>query len=237
MKIKLPVFILLFMFQYGFTQTEKLIKAKVYCNDFPLQGIEVLNLATQRTTITNSDGEFNILAKAKDTLMFVSKNHEYKRFFLKKEDLEKNSLIILLIRKPEELEEVVVISKIDFPKIKFDKNIASQLNIEKSRDHPKPFGVYDGTIANGIAMYINLPFGQKKIHQIEFKELAKTNYEKTFYLDILKLKPEEVALFLEFCDADPRSKIILENVNSLRLMDFLFAKNIEFKILPALEKQ
>ena len=169
-------------------------------------------------------------------LVFVSEKYDYKRLFLDKEFLDKNNFIISLTRKPEQLEEVVV-TKISFPKIKFDKNIASQLNIEKARDNPKPIGVYDGTIENGIAMYINLPFGQKKIHQIEFKELAKTNYTESFFIDTLKLKPEEVALFLEFCDADPKSKIILKNPNSLSLMDFLLTKNIEFKKLPALEKQ
>ena len=83
MKIKLPFLLLLLLCQFGFSQTEKLIQAKVFCEDFPLQSIEVLNLASKKTTITDSNGKFNILAKAKDTLMFISKNYEYKRFFLK----------------------------------------------------------------------------------------------------------------------------------------------------------
>ena len=235
MKSKVLIIAFLFLFQYSFSQTEKLLQGKVLSGEFPVEGVEIVNLVNEKTATTDTNGRFSISAKAEDMLVFVSKKYDYKRLFLDKAFLDKNNCIILLTRKPEQLEEVVI-TKISFPKIKFDKNIASQLNIEKSRDHPKPFGVYDGTIENGLAMYINLPFGQKKIHQIEFKELAKTNYEKTFYLDTLKLKPEEVALFIEFCDADPRSKIIVENVNSLSLMDFLLAKNIEFKRLPRLEK-
>ena len=236
MKIKHCVILFLFLFQFSFSQTEKLIQGKVLCDDFPLQGIEIVNLVTEKTTTTDSNGRFSILAKAEDMLVFVSEKYDYKRLFLDKEFLDKNNFIISLTRKPEQLEEVVV-TKVSFPKIKFDKNIASQLNIEKAAKYPKPYGVYDGTIENGIAMYINLPFGQKKIHQIEFKELAKTSYTENFFIDTLKLKPEEVALFLEFCDADPKSKIILENANSLSQMDFLLTKNIEFKKLPALEKQ
>ena len=49
--------------------------------------------------------------------------------------------------------------------------------------------------------------------------------------------PLEVALFLEFCDTDPKSKTILENTNPLKLMDFLITKNIEFKKLPSAEKK
>lgn len=229
MKIKLPFFFLLLVYQFGFSQTEKLIQAKVLCEDFPLQGIEVLNLASKVTTITDSNGKFSILAKAKDTLMFVSKNYEYKRFFLKKEDVEKNNIIIYLTRKMEQLEEIIVISKINFPKIKFDKNIASQLTIEKAAKNPKPYGVYDGTIENGMGMTINLPSGRKKIHEIEFKELMKKSYNDSFYIETLKLKPEEIGLFIEFCDADPKSKTVLKNTNPLKSMDFLMSKKIEFK--------
>jgi hypothetical protein len=236
MKLKLLILSLFFVFQFGFAQTEKFIQGRVLCENFPLQGIEVLNLASKRTTITDANSRFSILAKAKDTLMFISKNYEYKKILVKKEDLERTNLIILLTQKPEQLEEVVVISKINFPKIKFDKNIASQLNIEKAAKNPKPFGVYDGSIENGIGMTINLSNGRKKIHPIEFKELIKKNYNDSFYIDTLKLKPEEIGLFIEYCDADPKSKIVIQNTNPLKLMDFLLIKSMEFQKLPALEK-
>ena len=237
MKIKLPVFFLFLLYQFGFSQTEKLIQAKVVCENFPLQGIEVLNLASKRTTISDSNGKFSILAKAKDTLMFVSKNYEYKRFLLKKEDLESNNLIISLTRKTEQLDEIIIISKVSFPKIKFDKNIANQLKLEKEANNPKPLGVYDGTIPNGLGMTINLSSGRKKIHQIKFKELMKKNYKDSFYIETLKLQPEEIGLFIEFCDADPKSKTVLENTNPLRLMDFLLSKKIEFKKMLASENK
>jgi hypothetical protein len=177
------------------------------------------------------------MAKAKDTLMFIAKNYQYKKVILEMEHNEKNKLLISLVRKPEELEEVVVISKIAFPKIKFDKNITSQLTIEKAAINRKPTGVYDGTIENGMGITIPLGSGRKKIHQIEFKELIKKTNDENYYLEILKLKPEELGLFIEFCDADPKSKKVLENSNPLKILDFLFLKNIEFKKLNASEKK
>lgn len=235
MKSKLLIIPILFLFQFSFSQTEKLLQGKVLSGDFPVEGVEIVNLVTEKTTTTDTNGRFNILVKTDDMLVFVSEKYEYKRLFLDKEFLDKNNFTILLTRKPEQIEEVVI-TKISFPRIKFDKNIASQINIEKARDHSKPLGVYDGTIENGMGMYINLPFGQKKIHQIEFKELVKKTNNEKYYIEILKLKPEELGLFMEFCDADPKSKTVLENVNSLSLMDFLLAKNIEFKKLPRLVK-
>jgi hypothetical protein len=237
MKVKLVILSLFFIIQFGFSQTEKPIKGKVTSDDFAIQGVEILNLRSKKTTITNTDGDFSIMAKAKDTLMFIAKNYQYKKVILEMEHNEKNKLLISLVRKPEELEEVVVISKIAFPKIKFDKNIASQLTIEKAAINRKPTGVYDGTIENGMGITIPLGSGRKKIHQIEFKELIKKTNDENYYLEILKLKPEELGLFIEFCDADPKSKTVLENSNPLKILDFLFLKNIEFKKLNASEKK
>lgn len=129
-----------------------------------------------------------------------------------------------------------MISKKAFPKIKFDKNIASQLAIEKAAINRKPTGVYDGTIENGMGMTISIFKGRIEIHQIDFKVLLKKNNDESYYLEILKLKPEELGLFIKYCDADPKSKTVLENSNPLKLLDFLFAKNIEFKKLNASEK-
>lgn len=238
MKVKLLIFSLFIVFQFAYSQTEKPRKGKVTSEDLAVQGAEILNLRSKKTTITDANGDFSILAKAKDTLMFVAKNYQYKKLILEKEHNNENKILISLVRKPEELEEVIVISKIAFPKIKFDKNIASLLTIEKAAIHRKPTGVYDGIIENGMGITIPLPLsgGRKKIHQIEFKELVKKINNENYYLEILKLKPDELGLFIEFCDADPKSKTLLENSNPLKLLEFLFAKNIEFKTLNASEK-
>lgn len=239
MKTKLFVLFFLILLQFGFSQNEKLIEGIVFCDNLPLQGIEIVNIVSEKTAITDIDGKFSILVKVEDMLVFVSKKYDYKRLIIDKEFLDKNNFTILLTRKPEQLEEVVVfkIPTIKLSKDKvYEQGKSDELALEKVANHPKPFGVYDGTIENGIGMYINLTSSRKKIHQIEFKELAKTNYPEIFFIDTLKLKPEEVALFLEFCDADPKSKFVLEDTNPLVLMDFLLAKNVEFRKLPALKK-
>lgn len=97
-----------FIFRVGFSQTEKRINGKVICEDYSVQGIEVVNLVSEKSTITDVKGNFSILAKAEDMLVFVSKNYEYKRLLLEKDLIEKGNLTISLVREPEELEEVVI---------------------------------------------------------------------------------------------------------------------------------
>jgi hypothetical protein len=245
MKNILFVILFLFLFQFSFSQTEKLIQGRVLSGDFPVQGIEIVNLVTKKNTTTDSNGRFSILVKADDMLVFISEKYDYKRLFLDKEFLDKNNFIISLTRKPEQLEEVVVTKVSLNTQGLFSQEVADEIKLEKGKYRNRT--IYDGTIENGadlkriggmiLDLFIKKQEDNKEsISIIGFKELAKTNYPETFFTDTLKLKPEEVALFLEFCDADPKSKIVLENANSLSLMDFLLTKNIEFKKLPALEK-
>jgi hypothetical protein len=245
MKNKPFVILFLFLFQFSFSQTEKLIQGRVLCDDFPVQGIEIVNLVTEKTTTTDTNGRFSILVKVEDMLVFISEKYDYKRLFLDKEFLDKNNFTILLTRKPEQLEEVVVTKVSLNSQGFFSQEVADEIKLEKGKYRNRT--IYDGTIENGAdlkrigGMILDLFIKKREdnkesISIIGFKELTKTNYPETFFTDTLKLKPEEVALFLEFCDADPKSKIVLENVNSLNLMDFLFEKNIEFKKLIVLEK-
>ncbi|MBP8155780.1 MAG: hypothetical protein KAX81_02055 [Leadbetterella sp.] len=167
--------------------------------------------------------------------------------FLEKEDIKKTNLIILLTRKPEQLEEVVIykptLGHINY----FSQEAADEINLKKAANNPKPIGVYDGTLVNSpdliriggmiLGLFIKKRENDKEIvPKIEFKELATATCTQNYFSKTLQLKPEEIALFLEFCDADTKSKIILEDSNPLSLMDFLFAKNVEFKKLPAIEK-
>lgn len=172
MQLKPPLLILFLVSQIGFSQNEKLIQGRVLCDDSPLQGIEIVNLVNEKSTKSNIDGRFSILVKAEDMLVFVSEKYEYKRLLLGKEFLDKNDFTILLTRKTEQLDEVLI-TKISLSKIKFDKNIASQLAVEKAAINKKPTGVHDGTIENGLGIAIPLGGARKKILQIEFKELVK----------------------------------------------------------------
>jgi hypothetical protein len=72
---------------------------------------------------------------------------------------------------------------------------------------------------------------KKKTSETDFKKLIAKSIPSDFFTKDLKLKPEEKDLFIEFCDADPRSKNLLENNNVLATMDFLYAKNKMFKKL------
>ena len=236
-------FLLLFVCQFGFSQTEKLINGKVLHEQFPVEKVDVVNFSSKKIIVTNASGEFSIMVKAGDELIFISKNHDIKKIVLDQKTIDKNNLLISLILKPEELKEVVI-TKMPSIKLSTDKAYEQgkidKLAVEKSARTLKT-GVYNGTIENGVDffrvadMILKLFIKEKEVlkgtPQIKFKQFARNSCDEKFYHQTLKLNPDQIELFLEFCDADPKSKTVAESNNVLSVMDFLLAKNIEFKKL------
>jgi hypothetical protein len=240
-QIKFVLFFLFLIVQISFSQSETVYKGKILCNNFPIENIEIINLNSEKSVFSNNAGEFSIPAKSEDIVVFASKLYDYKRISVLPEYLNNCIQIILLIKKPEELKEVIV-TKMKWQHIGSDKNASNQIALDKMQSQIKNPFIYDGSITNGpdlikIGKLIIDLFKKdktevkKEIPEIQFYELAKNKNYQEYYSKSLNLKPEEIELFLQFCDADPKSKIVAQNNNSLAMMDFLFAKNLEFKKL------
>lgn len=239
MKAKLLTTISFFTYQLSISQTEKLLYGKVISNNYPLNKVEVINKTAKTSTRTNELGEFSILTKEQDSLLFFSKDYLFIRLKLTLKDLEKSYLIIEMNQKAEELENVVVsrsvFNKTDLKKIANNREEINKIKIRKQFDDvTTKVTVYDGKIKNAIN--INYPIFDKPKKKIEprddrFKKLAIVSCPSDFFIKNLKINPEEKEIFLNFCNADPKSKILLEKSNDLELIDFLYAKNEEFKKL------
>jgi len=240
-KIKIVVLLLIISIQISFSQTETVYKGKVLSDNFPIEKVELINLNTEKSAFSNNTGEFSIAAKPKDIIVFASKLYEVKRISVQPENLNNPLQIMSLIKKPEELNEVIV-KKINWKPIGSDKTASNQIALDKMQSQIKNPFIYDGSITNGMdfnkigRLLIDLfkkdkTEVKKEIPEIKFYELAKNKNYQEYYSKSLNLKPQEIELFIQFCDADPKSKIVAQNNNSLVMMDFLFAKNLEFKKL------
>ena len=211
-----------------------MLHGKVVSQNNAIKGAEVINKTAQTSTTTNDLGEFSIAANVKDSLFFISKDYFISRLKVTSQNIETRNLVVNMVLKPEELNEVVV-SNIKFKPIQLTSQEIEEIKLNSGR--PTGFG----TITNGIDF---IHIGKKiyallakekeikpKTREIDFKKLLTTSVPPDFFTKQLSLKPEEKELFIEFCDADPKSKTLLEHSNILTTMDFLFAKNDEFKKL------
>ena len=103
--------VLLFLFcQVTFCQTagEKLLHGKIVVESGTVGGVTIINLVNEKTVISDGNGDFFILAKAEDLLVFSAVNLDYYRRFIDEEDLKSEVLNIKMTAKITELEEVIV---------------------------------------------------------------------------------------------------------------------------------
>nr|WP_315157905.1 hypothetical protein [uncultured Flavobacterium sp.] len=249
MNVKLLLAVFLFVYQFGFSQTEKLLKGVISSENFLLYNVDVINKTSQKSTKTNDQGGFTIEVKANDSLLFYSKDYYLKRLKVSPKQIELNNLQVEMLKKAEELEEVVVekVHNIELRKDKaYEKGKRDEIDVKNSVEYIKKRTVYEGTIDNGMNLIgvakklVGLFIKEKKPEkesppEIEFAVLAKNTCDQKFYLETLKLKPDEIDLFLQFCDTDPKSKALIKNHNVLSMMDFLTVKNKEFKKLSTLK--
>lgn len=245
MNVKLLLLLFVFVFQFSFSQTEKLLKGVVSSDSFLLYNVDVINKTSKQYTKTNQKGEFEIAVQANDSLLFYSKSFYLKRLKIYSKQIEMSNLEVILIKKPEELEEVLIAKK-ESIKLSKDKNYEQKkLNeyaTEKFDNRESHQAIRNGTLVNGlnfknIAKKIMSLLSKEKEPkkgietEIDFATLAKSTCDLKFFTENLKLKPEQIGLFLQFCDSDPKSKKVKENTNILSMMDFLAIKNSEFQKL------
>lgn len=89
-------------------RNEKLLQGIIAADDALLSGIDVVNLGNEKVTVTNSKGEFSILAKAEDILVFSSKSLEMRRLLIDEDDLKSGTITVNMYPKINELNEVIV---------------------------------------------------------------------------------------------------------------------------------
>ena len=101
--------LLLFLFaiQISFAQ-EKLFHGKIDADGNNVEGINIVNLVNEKSTVSDANGEFRILAKPEDLLVLSAINFEYKRKIVAAEDLNAKPVQIKMVPKVGQLDEVVI---------------------------------------------------------------------------------------------------------------------------------
>lgn len=110
MKSLVLVTALFFSFQMVWAQDydERALKGKVVVSDVDLKDIYIINLRTEATTNTESEGFFTIKAAVGDTLMFSAIQIKGKKVVLSAKDFQTDLVLIPLEPMINRLDEVIV---------------------------------------------------------------------------------------------------------------------------------
>ena len=247
MKQTLLLLPFLFSYCFSFSQTEKLIHGKVLSGELFLKNIDIVNINSKKSVTTDSNGGFIILAKVDDELFILSKEYIDVKITLTQKEFDKNNLVIILEKKPIEIEEVKVQNKIKLRPIITQADLDA-IKLAKQESSPKVPNVYTGEIENGMdfirlgkdimGLFKNKDKvkSKKSLPPIEFKDYIHSAFNEDFFSKKLKLNPDEIDLFLSFCEVDAKAKTIVEHQDEFETMDFLISKKEDFKRLNSSNK-
>lgn len=179
--------------------SEKIIKGKIEVEAASAEGVHVLNLVTEKSTVSDVNGNFSISAKEDDLLVFSAVHLEYARKSISKKEYEAGYVVVKLQERITELEEVVVT---EYTKI--NAKDLGIINYTPKKYTPAERKLYTATSGGGIIPIdpiLNWISGRtkmlKKEIQVEKRELLRerleTYYEDVFFMESLKI-PE---LYLE----------------------------------------
>ncbi len=225
----LILFYLFSQIAIGQNGSEKLIHGKIIAESGNVEGVTVINLVNEKSTASDSNGDFYILAKADDLLVFSSVNLEYFRRIIEENDLKSEVLIIKMISKTTELKEVIINKH---PEI----NAVSLGISPKGVKHYTPVErkLYTAN-STPVDALLNLMSGRtamlKNELEVEKKEylLMKigTLFDDDYYIKTLKIPANYIKGFQYYC---------IENTNFVMALKSKNKTMTKFLIVPLAEK-
>jgi hypothetical protein len=212
------------------TSNEKTLHGKIVADSASMVGIDVVNLGNEKVTVTNNKGEFSILAKADDILVFSSMTLEMKRMLVDEDDLKSETIIIYMTPKINELNEVIV-----------KKNAAEGISIIPGQKQYTPAERKLYTASSGLLdAPLNWFSGRtemlKKEIVVERKErlLNKVGvlYEDKYYIQTLKIPEIYIDDFQRYLIEDKEFASALK-VKNRTMMLFLISKlAVNYNAIP-----
>lgn len=212
------------------TSNEKLLRGKIVADSVSVARIDVVNLGNEKVTVTNNKGEFSVLAKADDILVFSSMTLEMKRMLVDEDDLKSETITIYMTPKINELNEVIV-----------KKNATEGISIIPGQKHYTPAERKLYTATSGLLdAPLNWLSGStemlKKEIIVERKErmLNKVGvlYDDKYYIQTLKVPEIYIDDFQRYIIEDKEFAAALK-VKNRTMMLFLISKlAVNYNAIP-----
>lgn len=155
-------------------QNAKLLDGRIRTLDNNVVGVAIENLANKEKTGADTAGYFMIDTKVGDTIRFQSKGYVTVNYIIGQEDLDQNRLNIVLARKNQNLEEIIITRK-DMGNDYFDLGLKKEMSpAEKmfSANNTLTSATETGGLGISIDAFVNLLSGKRK------KDKAAVKYER-----------------------------------------------------------
>jgi len=244
MKNKL-LLILLFISQFAFSQAkEKLITGKFNAVQAVPEGVEVINMRTQKIAKSNASGQFTMYASSRDVLVYSSRNFEDGKKTITLEEFNAGKLAISMIPKVTQLEEVEVSKEDKLVKSELWDNAKEYTPAERRlRAGAKPTRLNQGLEISNDAIVNAISGKSKRLRKelaVEKKESyledIDNSYPDEYYTENLGIEKDYVNGFKFFIVEDAAFIKTLDTRNKVAMDATILELAQEYKQLLANEK-
>ncbi len=228
----------------------KALEGRVYGTNGDVAATHVLNTTTNKATITDVDGFFNIQASLNDTLVFSAIQFKKKEIVVSASIMQQKMLTVVLEDALTELDEVIVTP------YNLSGDLAKDLQVlptdavvtVQTLGLPNAYVIVPTqaerqlftATANPFMSFdplINAITGRTKMlkERVAREKLsARTERVRAFYADSLfrvdlKIPAIKIDPLMYFCEADPMFQTVVDTHDKLRIWEFIRQKSVVFR--------
>ncbi len=197
----------------------------------------VINNTTGDATITNSDGEFQIMASLNDVIIFSSVQYIIREVAVSEEILQNKRLIVAVNEDIQELNEVVVtpdqtkafidLVEEQFKGFDYTTDQYSRVRNELVEENQLEHGLNFLNLAKFVSQIFS---NQSETQRMSLKpsQVLPEVFETSFFENDLKIPKEQVTEFLEYLDNNMKSQELFRQDRQFQLIDFLVIESQKY---------
>tara|TARA_B100000900_G_scaffold387898_1_gene379519 strand:+ start:7238 stop:7963 length:726 start_codon:yes stop_codon:yes gene_type:complete len=229
------ILFLIFICQLSFSQNRELIKGKVIYRNIDVPAANVVNNTSQNTAITNENGEFEILARVNDEIIFSSVQYIIRTVRVSEDIMKNKRLIVQINQRVRELDEVVItpddtdkfldLKEEQFKGFDYIADKSTKIQNILTDDRQVINGLNFVNIFKLLTTLVDSKSEEEKLN-ISPSEVLPYILDENFFSDILNLQPFETSDFLYKLDSDQKLKNLIIEKNQFLVIDHLL-KEVE----------
>ena len=236
---KIVIFILLSFSFVAFSQEKRVIlRGKLMYRNSNVIAANVINNSNQNNTITDTNGEFEILAGVGDEIIFSSVEFKIRTVKITEEIMKKNRLVVEVNERVNFLDEIVIspentekfldLKEEEFKKVDYIDDKSTAVENEIIRQNQLYRGINIVNVAKLLAKVLRESKIEEEIKLTPSKALPLV-FDKNFFIRDLGLKNFEIITFLELMDKKQEIKNLLKKNKEFELIEYLFNESKKFK--------
>jgi hypothetical protein len=222
----------------------KILRGAVIYRNVNVVGVNIVNNTTSKGTTTNQKGEYGILVKEDDILIFSSVQYTIKEIIITADIIKNNRLVIEVKQKVEQLDEVVISPEnqkkfLDFQEEQIvnyqDYQFASDRYSEVKNEALGQTNFQGANILGLVGMLLNSIIGKGKKREKEKAIYERTSfnevryrYKDEFFTKNLSIPEDQISAFLYYCDDQMPSEDIFSKKNEFIMIDFMVKQSKTF---------